>query len=139
MKIPVSNVVKHKAHWEKLKKLTESYRCRGKIKAEGKKAKPSFCFRARSEGSGSAKVTILELHSRVTGNQIGFYGARSDRFVKDRAKARTWDYLNGGFAENEFHSFLDDAISKRIMPWNLNARKGLKDMIREAKKQTPGK
>lgn len=136
MKIAVSNVAKHKAHWERIKKLTESYRCKGGIKAEGKSAKPPVCFRVHSEGNGSAKTTIIELHSRVTGKKIGFFGARQTRFVKDRAEARIWNYLNGMFAEGEFHSFLDDAISRRIMPWNVNARKGLKEMIREAKKTT---
>lgn len=120
--------------WLVITKLHDTYRCRGRIKAEGKKAKPSFCFRARGEGSGSGRTTVLELHSKVTGKQIGWFGGRDHSFVKTKAEARVWDYLNGGYAANEFRYLLHDASQKSGRPWNKTARQVLKEMAKEARK-----
>jgi len=118
-----------------LTRLKESYRCKGRIRAEGKKAKPPVCFRPKTEGKGHEKITILELHSRVTGRQIGFYGGRQAPIVHERGLARTWDYLNGNFAADEFRWFLADTRQKTVTNWNRNAKEGLRHMEREARKK----
>lgn len=113
----------------------EPYRCKGRIKAEGKKAKPSFCFRAKSQGSGGSKTTVLELHSRVTGKQIGWFGGRGKSgFAKTREEAQTWDYLNGSFAADEFGWFLRDAGQKFVTDWNRPAKEAVKAMVKASKK-----
>lgn len=120
--------------WLVITKLHDTYRCRGRIKAEGKKAKPSFCIRARGEGSGSGRKTVLEIHSKVTGKQIGWLGEKDHAFSKTKAEARVWDYLNGAYAEGEFRYLLHDASRKSSLPWNKTARQVLKEMTREARK-----
>lgn len=148
MKLKLSTTERDRVNWEGITKNRDLYLCKGRIKAEGKKAKPSFCFRARSEGKGSAKTTVLELHSKVTGKLIGFYGGRSKPFVKDRSEAEVSDYLNGSLAPNNFRWFLNDAhqrpgsvvsadknMQSGANAWNKSAREGLRQMEREAKKK----
>lgn len=126
-----SFTARDKINWDGITKLRDLYKCKGRIKAEGKKAKPALCFRARSEGKGSTKTTVLELHSKVTGKQIGFFGGRTHPFVKTREEAEKWDYLNGSFAPDQFLWFLNDAKGTRA--WNKAAKDGLREMTREAK------
>lgn len=143
-----ASALRDKINFDGITKLRDLYKCKGRIKAEGKKAKPSFCFRARTEGTGSIKTTVLELHSKVTGKQIGFFGGRTKPFVKTREEAEKWDYLNGSFAPDQFRWFLNDAnqkpgsvfstdkkMQRGANAWNKAARDGLREMTREAKKK----
>lgn len=134
MKIKTTFTKKDRSRWDRIDRLRDSYRCKGRVRAEGKKAKPPVCFRARAEGTGPSRTTVLELHSRVTGKQIGWFGGRSNPFVKTKQEARVWDYLNGSFAPDEFRWFLSDAGQKQKTSWNQMAKEGLKQMTREAKK-----
>ncbi len=134
MKIRTTVTKKDRSAWDRMNALRDSYKCRGRIKAEGKKAKPPVCFRSKEEGKGGEKTTVLELHSRVTGKQIGWFGGRHKPFVKSREEAHVWDYLNGSFAQDEFRWFLSDAGQKMKTTWNKSAKDGLKQMTQEARK-----
>ncbi len=140
MKVRTTFTKKDRSAWDRVTALRDSYRCKGRIRAEGKKAKPPVCFRPKAEGKGYGKTTVLELHSRVTGKQIGWFGDIEKPLVKTRAEAKVWDYLNGSFAPGEFRRFLADT-QRKVTGWSQpvreglkRAKEGLKAMEREARK-----
>lgn len=112
----------------------ETFSCKGRVKALGKKAKPPFCYRAKSTGKGSDKTTVTEIHSRVTGKRIGWLGPRSQRFVTSIDKAQTFNYLNGFQVDSNFMWFLRDSQQHLTTDWNKGAKDGLKAILKEAKK-----
>lgn len=111
--------------------LPADLRCKGRIKAEGKKVKPVFCWREkliREDGWG--KHTGVELHSRITGKPIGYLGHQQE-FVTDPAKAWTVDKLNASLLPMHVRFFLNAAQSKA--KHNAEDRESLRAIIKAAK------
>lgn len=70
----------------------------GKVKAEGKKASPPFCYKVKilrkkikeSHSMLKGRVTLIELHSKATGRKIGYIGTSPTMIVQKENDARQW-------------------------------------------------
>lgn len=118
-------------------KVTE-VRCKGRIKAEGKKASYPFCYRERVlKEDAWGKKTGIELHSRVSGKLIGYLGPQNI-FVTDPDRALTLDRLNVFQVPMIMKHFMFDAQSKstnKYLAKNYReAKKNLQAIVKAAKK-----
>lgn len=118
-------------------KVTE-VRCKGRIKAEGKKAPFPFCYRPSVlKEDAWGKKTSIELHSRVSGKLIGYLGPQNI-FVTDPDHALTLDKLNAFQVPMIMRHFMFDAQSKstnKYLSRNYrDAKKQLKAIVKAAKK-----
>jgi len=117
--------------------IPQDVQCRGRIKAEGDKAKVPFCWRPRVLKEDSwGKKTAPEFYSRVTGKLIGYLDPQKN-LVTDPQKAETFDQLNTPLIHMHVESFIRDAQSKVPHP-NLKEdwkryRKTLEEIVRKAK------
>lgn len=112
----------------KVKTRITEVRCKGRIKAEGKKASFPFCYRPQVlKEDAWGKKTGIELYSRSTGKLIGYLGPQNN-FVTDSDKALTLDRLNAFQIPMIMRGFMEDTHSK-------SANKHLARHYREAKKQ----
>lgn len=75
------------------------FRCpEGKLKAEGKSASPPFCYRIKvdikkvkkSYSMLKGRVTVIELHSKMTGRKMGYLGVGPGFIAKDKEGAQRW-------------------------------------------------
>lgn len=115
----------------KVKLNVETLRCKGRIRAAGKKANPPFCWRGRVLKTDPwGPHTGVELYSRVTGKSIGYLGHQRE-FVTDPAKAHTVDKLNKSLVQLHFRFFLTSAQSKARH--NKVERDSLRAIIKAAK------
>lgn len=116
----------------KLKSKTSSdFRCKGAIRAEGKKASPAWCWREKVlKEDAWGKHTGVEIYSRVTGKLIGYFGHQRE-FVMDPAKAWTADKLNASLIPTHIRLFLNSAQSNS--KYNRGERESLRAIIKAAK------
>lgn len=122
----------------KVKAKVFEVRCRGRIKAEGKKAKFPFCYRPRVlKEDAWGKKTGIELHSRITGKLIGWMDPQ-DNFVTDPVQAITLDSSNAFQIPAIMRGFMEAAQSKsanKYLARNYReAKKNLQAIIKAAKK-----
>lgn len=138
----------------------KKFRCpEGKVKAEGKKASPPFCYRVKvgkkrikeSQSMINGRSMVIEFHSRVTGRQIGYISEDLEKpVVSDRKKARIFvegrldkalqPYGTPEIMDKKVQEFIQvaqdpESDPRKTVQFRQAAQKAWKILHREAKKQ----
>lgn len=61
----------------------------GRVRAEGKHAKPTFCYRLKTRKALGKEKILVEFHSKVTGKRIGYLGMDKP-LVQKKEEANAW-------------------------------------------------
>lgn len=129
----------------------------GRIKREGKVAETPFCYRIkvdrkkikRPDSMLEGRVSVIELHSRVTGRKIGYVGTPPKTFVVKKGEAQ--QFIEGQhdramkpfdtpeLVEEKMQQFLKtaqnpDLAKKATVRYRELSQETWKKILREAKK-----
>lgn len=119
---------------------------KGKVKAEGKAARPPFCYRIRVS-RGKVRATTIELHSKVTGRRIGYIADKPSLLITpERSGARVWTESSGGrqstpeMVDQKMKHFLKTAQDPSFEPkatkqYRKLSAEAWKKILREARKR----
>lgn len=129
----------------------------GKVPAEGKQAKAPFCYRIKVERKRiqqpdsmlKGRVSVIELHSRITGRKIGYIGmvpgsivarkSDANRFVEGQHDRSLKPFDTPELVDKKMQRFIrfaqDPSSEPLVTPgFQKAAAKTWKTLLREARK-----